>query len=330
MPEDYQDIVLAVYKKMRDNGVLRTILTGETTTRLRKACLKVYDDRYNPKDADALSMFYEVDGLECDDFRKVIYDSEPDDYKALCNHIKGETGKTKEENTDLLAWLIDFPTSFEWGQLNDKEKKRVFEEKTRTGGGRTTSTRSDSIRLIPRRYIVISCILLLSIGSVSFMIWERLPTTVRTPNTDEKVMYWDGDHYEPVRAGEQKPGVTIIPLDLTLLQQQRKINLPDTMTKYSLGKVWYKGYKDNHEYFTAAGVYPPDTLRTLKKFSPGILKNHISYYRYLFTRLIWFLCAAFLISLGGYGVSRLKKEVKQPVKERETDDAESLSGVELA
>jgi hypothetical protein len=186
---------------------------------------------------------------------------------------------------------------------------------------------------IPRfspRQIIIACTLLLSICSISYMIWERMPTKVRTPSLGENSMYWDGDHYEPVKNGAQKPGVAIIPLDLTLLQQQRKITLPDTMTKYSLGKVWYKGYKDNHEYFTTAGVYPPDTLRTLKKFSPGILKDHISYYRYLFTRLLWFLCAAFLISLGGYLVSRLKKEVKQPVKERETDDAESLAGVELA
>ncbi|MDQ0636892.1 hypothetical protein QF042_000457 [Pedobacter sp. W3I1] len=325
MPEDYQDLVLAVYKKMRDNGDLHTILTGETTTRLRKACLKIYDNRYNPKDADILSMFFEVDKIECDDFRKVIYDSEPDDYKALCNHIKGETAKTSEENTDLLAWLIDFPTQYEWINLSDEEKKRVFEVATRKKkrnrttiiGGDDTST----TRLVPHNYIVISCILLLFICGTSFIVWERIPATVRTPKSGENSMYWDGDHYEPVKDGEQEPGVTIIPLNLKTLTKQRKITLPDTLTKYSLGKVWYKGYGKGHEYFTDSGIYPSDTSRRLKPLSTEILK-HSSYDRYLLTRLVWFLCAAVFISLCGFAVSNLEKEVKQSGEETKTEKGE--------
>lgn len=329
MPEDYQNIVLAAYKKMKDNGKLSAILTGETTTRLREACLRVYDDRYTPKDADILSMFFKKDRLECDDFRKMIYDSVPDDYKALYNHIKGETGKTKEENTDLLAWLIDFPTNYEWRELSDQEKKRVFEDATRkkkitkkTGGDKTTGpkTSRSETRLIPHTYIVISCILLLSIGSISFIVWEqRMPAKVRIPNAGENSMYWDGDHYEPVKAGEQESGVTIIPLDLKKLQQQRIITLPDTLTKYSLGKVWYKGYGKGHEYFTDSGIYPPDTNRRLKPLSSEILK-YSSYDRYLLYRLVWFICAALCISLCGYGVSRIKKKVTVDNQVQKTDD----------
>jgi hypothetical protein len=179
---------------------------------------------------------------------------------------------------------------------------------------------------VPRftpRYIVISCILLFFVGSTSFVVWERSITSVRTPNTDEKFMYWDGNHYEPVKAGEQEPGVTIIPLNIKILQQQRKITLPDTLTKYSLGKVWYKGYGKDHEYFTNSGIYPPDTSRRLKPLSSGILK-HSSYDRYLLTRLIWFLCAAFFISLCGYGASTLKKEIKKSEEEKKVNEEETV------
>ena len=325
MPEDYQNIVLAAYKKMKENGKLTAILTGETTTRLREACLRVYDGRYTSKDADILSMFFKKDRMECDDFRKVIYDSVPDDYKALYKYIKGETGKTKEENTDLLAWLIDFPTSYEWMNLSDEEKKSVFEVATRKKkvnrtkiiGGDDKST----TRLVPNNYIVISCILLLFICSTSFIVWERIPATVRTPKSGENSMYWDGDHYEPVKDGEQEPGVTIIPLNLKTLKEQRKITLPDTLTKYSLGKVWYKGYGKGHEYFTDSGIYPPDTSRRLKPLSTEILK-YSSYDRYLLTRLVWFLCAAVFISLCGFAVSRLEKEVKHSREGTKTEEGE--------
>ncbi|RLJ73711.1 hypothetical protein [Pedobacter alluvionis] len=334
MPEDYQDIVLAAYKKMRDNGELRTILTGETTTRLKKACLKVYDSRYNPKDADILSMFFEIDRIECDDFRKVIYDSEPDDYKALCNHIKEETGKTSEENTDLLAWLIGFPTQYEWMELSDEEKELIIEKIA--NGNKTPPvvigpTNPPILQPKPPReettyrprfsqhHIIISCIILLFVGTTFFAIWERDTKMIRMPESGEKFMYWDGDHYEPVKDGEQEPGITIIPLNLQTLKQQRKINLPDTLTSYSIGKVWYKGFVKDHEFFTDSGAYPQDIQRVLKPLTNTILTKYTSNYRYLLTRLVWFICATFFISLCGFAVSKLEKEVKAKDESQQQD-----------
>lgn len=327
MPEDYQDIVLAAYKMMRDNGKLRTILTGETTTRLREACLRVYDSRYIPKDADTLSMFFKKDRMECDDFRKVIYNSVPDDYKALYNHIKGGTGKTKEENTDLLAWIIGFPTSYEWMNLTDEEKKHVFEEAIRKEkpvgrkkikGGRDKYT-DVHVKLISQKNIIISCIILLFISTASFAYLERRATAVREAQSDEKFMYWDEDHYEPIKDDKQNVGVPIIPLNVQMLTHQRKINLPDTLTSYSIGKVWYKGHGKDHEFFTDSGAYPLDLQRVLKPLTNNILTKYTSNDRYMLTRLVWFICAAFFISLCGFAVSRLEKEVKPPVKEIETE-----------
>ncbi|RBQ05814.1 hypothetical protein [Pedobacter miscanthi] len=176
--------------------------------------------------------------------------------------------------------------------------------------------------------VTISCIILLFIGSSSFVAWENSPTTVRMPNSDEKCMYWDEDHYEPINCERTIANATIIPLNLKVLKKQQKITLPDTLTSYSLGKVWYKGFVKDHEFFTDSGTYPLDTQRVLKPLSSLILTKYTSNYRHLFTRLAWFLCAAFFVGLCGYGVSKLEKEVKSKDKLQENDIKEKLSASE--
>lgn len=210
-------------------------------------------------------------------------------------------------------------------EINDGDK----------GAGETINIRPSEEPVYERRfsprYITMSCIILLFACNISFIVWENWSTTVRMPKADEKHMYWDGDHYEPVKEGEQKAGVSIIPLDLKTLQQQRKITLPDTLTKHSLGKVWYKGYGSNHEYFTFKGVYPADTARTLRPLSNTILTKYTSNYRYTLTRLVWFLYAAIFVSLCGYGVSRMKRKVSIEKPEQKTDDhIINFSEVQLA
>lgn len=175
---------------------------------------------------------------------------------------------------------------------------------------------------IPRfspRYITISCILLLFIGSSSFVAWENSTISVRMPKADEKCMYWNEDHYEPVKCNAQIANATITPLDLKKLQRQRKINLSDTLTSYSLGKVWYKGFVKDHEFFTDSGAYPQDIQRVLKPLTNTILTKYTSNYRYLLTRLVWFICAAFFISICGFAVSKLEKEVKAKDESQQQD-----------
>lgn len=156
------------------------------------------------------------------------------------------------------------------------------------------------------RYITISCIFLLFVGTTSFAVWERW-TKIRMPEPDEKFMYWDEDHYEPLKDEKQNVGSAIIPLNVQTLTSQRKINLPDTLTSYSIGKVWYKGYGKDHEFFTASGPYPQDLQRVLKPLTSTILTRYTSNYRYILTRLVWFICAAFFIGLCGFAVSKINK-----------------------
>ncbi|MFC1222764.1 hypothetical protein ACFE6N_03085 [Pedobacter sp. BG31] len=209
------------------------------------------------------------------------------------------------------------------GQLINIEGQE--EKKTKVDSHET-----EYVRIFSLNYITISCIILLLVGTASFAYWERR-TKIRMPESDERFMYWDEDHYEPVKNEKQNVGAPIIPLNEKTLRQQQKITLPDTLTSYSIGKVWYKGHGKDHEFFTASGAYPQDLQRVLKPLTSTILTRYTSNYRYILTRLVWFICAAFFISLCGYGMSKLEREVKPAVKESETEEEETtaLLGNEL-
>ncbi|TCD29605.1 hypothetical protein EZ456_00895 [Pedobacter psychrodurus] len=318
MFEEYKKNLLKFYRIKKINRNLPDNLAPLGRERLRTACIDMFQKNNAQNDKDLMRSVFGPADTDEDQMRN-IEKFDLDRFRPLISFLTKEGRNIRDDKlVKLFAWLIDFPPNEEWQELSDQEKERVFEDAAKkkkitkkTGGDKTIGpkTSQSTTRLFPNTYIVISCILLLSIGSISFIVWENWSTAVRMPKAGEKHMYWNGDHYEPIKEGEQKAGVTIIPLDIKTLQQQRKITIPDTLTKYSLGKVWYKGYGSNHEYFTLNGVYPTDTARTLKPLSNMILARHTSNYRYILTRLVWFLYAAIFVSLCGYGVSRMKRKV---------------------
>jgi len=390
MPEDYQDLVLATYKKKCEERKLPLNLLKPTVVKLKKECLKKYDASNEAK--DVFSDFFDKDKME--NISLILSKADPGDFRPLLNHINGATKRTDEKNSELLAWLIDFQprpstayyTSFYKDKPSDivevidtpdvkidktltpitggnndnsqnpkNEKINKEEEENRqddiieevkepivetTGigvsgqlinieGQEEKKTKGDSheteyVRIFSLNYITISCIILLLVGTASFAYWERR-TKIRMPASDEKFMYWDEDHYESVKDEKQNVGAPIIPLNENTLRQQQKITLPDTLTSYSIGKVWYKGHGKDHEFFTASGAYPQDLQRVLKPLTSTILTRYTSNYRYIFTRLVWFICAAFFISLCGYGASKLEKEVKPAVKESDTEEEETTA-----
>lgn len=331
MFEEYKRSLRDFYLLKKEKRLLTTNLEKLQRDRLRAECASVFLRKRLRVDQDLIRSVFDPTN-EHEDQMRSIERFDLDKFRPLITFLTIGTNIRDDNHVKLFAWLIDFPTYDEWCEFSKEELKHFFQqvangkkiEKDRKGhgGGKKgrDNTNQDSTRLIPSSYIIISCIILLFMGSISFIAWERMATKARMPKAGEKHMYWDGDHYEPVEEGDQKPGVSIIPLDLKTLRQQRKITIPDTLTKYSLGKVWYKGHGRNHEFFTAAGLYPPDTLRTLKPLSLGILRDHTSNYRYMLTRLIWFLYAAFLISLSGYGVSRIKRKVTVDNQEQNIND----------
>jgi hypothetical protein len=232
----------------------------------------------------------------------------------------------EDQNSENERILIDEKIDNQSGLVEDENESIIEISEDKDEGNKVDIHEIEYVRMFSTSFITIVSILLLFVGTACFFAWEISLTSVRMPKADEGCMYWNEDHYEPVKCDAQLTNGTIIPLNLTALQQQRKINLPDTLTSYSLGKVWYKGFMKGHEFFTDSGAYPLDTQRVLKPLSSTILTKYISNYRYKLTRLVWFLSAAFFISLCGYAVSKLKKAVIAK-GEMEKQDEQAVSAL---
>ena len=359
MFEDYKRDLLKFFLIRKENHQLPDNLELLGRERLKKECIEVFLRKKSQKDKDFIKsvfdpknefedQFRSIEKFDLDKFRPLI--------NFLTEKVKTIRD---DKLVKLFAWLIDFPAYSEWRDLNEQELKLIFEEAAKkpeeeeeitepigdvkvpdnifipppiviigkpTGGSNgedvTQPEQPKEPVYVPKfspRYIVISCIILLFIGSSSFVAWENSTISVRMPKADEKCMYWNEDHYEPVKCNAQIANATITPLDLKKLQRQRKINLSDTLTSYSLGKVWYKGFVKDHEFFTDSGAYPQDIQRVLKPLTNTILTKYTSNYRYLLTRLVWFICAAFFISICGFAVSKLEKEVKAKDESQQQD-----------
>jgi len=152
--------------------------------------------------------------------------------------------------------------------------------------------------LFSRKNMAIGCIMLILLAVGIFFLAGKITTdTIRQPSAAEKCMYWTGNHYEPVKCEEKIENATIVPLNLWTLNNLKRIDLTDTLTKYSLGKVWYSKIDGKYEFFTDSGVHPVNSYKKLKPLSKYILSNYVSYYRYLLTYLKWLVCVIITMML---------------------------------
>lgn len=89
-------------------------------------------------------------------------------------------------------------------------------------------------------------------------------------NTNSGCMYWAYDHYEQVPCNEDRKGRLFLPLEKEKIKSFRMITRKDTITEWSIEKIYY--IKDNNKikYYTEPGNFPEDISRTLKKLSPYI------------------------------------------------------------
>ena len=188
------------------------------------------------------------------------------------NSLSNSAGTSTEKNVNSTEKADD---------NEDKEEEVVIDSDTIEPPG------------TPIKIVTLTCVALLLLVSGFFFLFKK--STIRQPYADEQCMYWAGDHYEPVKCDEKNKDVTLIPINQRALNNLRKINLIDTLTRYSLGKVWYTRIGGKHEFFTDSGMHPVDTLKRLRPLSTYILSNHISHDRYLLN--LWRLSIAGIIAV---------------------------------
>lgn len=153
------------------------------------------------------------------------------------------------------------------------------------------------IRRIPIHTVAIACTILFLGAGTTFFFWKKKSDITINPILTSRCMYWTGDHYETIDCNEKISDAPVVSLDMQKLTNFKKISSPDTLTKDALGKVWYTKIAGEHQFFTDSGVHPLDTQKKLKPVTRYILSNHVSYYRYLLTLLIWSISVIIFIGL---------------------------------
>jgi hypothetical protein len=149
-----------------------------------------------------------------------------------------------------------------------------------------------------RRLIRIGITLILLLGIAAVVQPGDIIGGTNSPDAAEKCMYWDGNSYVPVECEKKASNPAIIPLDINILKGFRRIKWADTLTKRSIGVVWYAKSGAKYEFFTDSGMHPVDTKKRLKPLTQYILSNHISYYRFILEVLVWTLSLVmFILSL---------------------------------
>lgn len=221
---------------------------------------------------------------------------------------------SKEEPTDEAT---DKPTAPVILILNNEEAKGAEYENPKDPSGIETSPdilnppgqEPEERPGKKNKGIIVNGIIVLVIGVSIFLYWQDKQDR-ETITKDEKCMFWTGDHYEAVTCniGTATPKID---LNVQTLNRLKKITLADTLTKNSIGKVWYAKINKEIEFYTDSGMHPVDTVKRLKPITSYIISKNVSYHRYLLKNIIYVTCiTVFIIFLimayKFFGKKRLK------------------------
>eukprot|EP00611_Tribonema_gayanum_P028357 TRINITY_DN7270_c0_g1_i1.p1 TRINITY_DN7270_c0_g1~~TRINITY_DN7270_c0_g1_i1.p1 ORF type:complete len:340 (+),score=-18.00 TRINITY_DN7270_c0_g1_i1:75-1094(+) len=313
--KDYTNLVLKAYEEKRNANQLSQLLMHATTANIKQHCLNVYNDRINrgeKEEENILMAFFKVPPPG-KNFGYVIERCSPDRFRPLQSFIKGEIKNPSLITVELLAWLIDFnprPLAYaqkkmgfntdannaeslitdnneEQSELNHFETDLVeiplAEEIKDTENlpqewiGKTPVKDEKHPGAAPKRNVqnrklkiavTTSLVLATLLGGV------YLTKTYYT-STNTGCMYWAGDHYEQVPCNENPKGRLIIAMDEEKMKSFKKITRADTITAWSIGKIYYLKNNRALEYFTASGNHPVFVTRTLKVLSPYMFDKYV-------------------------------------------------------
>lgn len=88
-------------------------------------------------------------------------------------------------------------------------------------------------------------------------------------------MYWNGVKYIRTDCDTLGRDVSVLPIPKTGIPDLEKVTRPDTITHYSVGKLYCIKVGKDYEFYTSGGVYPMDTSKDLKRLSAYIVNNHL-------------------------------------------------------
>lgn len=278
----YQEEVYAEYLKLKGSSI---VLAEPKPAGLRDKVLELYKNGREDS-ADVIRHFtqnYTAAGAE-------IVRLDINKFKPVQHFLLGSTREPADRVVELVAWLIDFEPRPYSKWLIERVPSENEDEKGRRSKGKPKN--NDSQSLATKVIVIVAAISLLSIYALVY--WKPNTAIISAEN---KCMYWVKDRFVLIPCDQKDKSKNIIPFDSKKMGRLRMINVFDTLTKSSLGKVWYTKINGKPQFYTDSGFHPTDTLRKLKPLSIHILNTHTSYYRYLLTVVSSVIIMGFLVLL---------------------------------
>lgn len=331
---DYIELVIKAYNNKRTSNQLSPLLTQSTPGTIRLECANVYQERPEKKDEPTLRAFFGPAENE----RKllsIIREFDVNKFKPLDNFLKsaGEK-KTKFQNIELLAWLIDFkhrPYVYGMEAIPDEEELCVIRESVESAENTRAETtqdqnafkkeeegsdadNDDTGKNLPDDIEEAKP----THGPAAMIHKEDIAEKLTVPPINsypaatvseqkdskkknrwlpagipilavmlsggayfagaikgEHCMYWADDHYEKISCDEKAKGRFFIPLDEERLQDFKKITRQDTITGWSIGKIYYLKTNNAVECFTTDGSHPVQVNRKLHVLTQYIFDKYL-------------------------------------------------------
>lgn len=279
---EYKKLVLADFDQKILTGQLPSELIFPTPGNLKSESVKICERRFNFKDEILLSSFFNK-REDAYAYRQAIFNGGADVFKPLTNFLKDRSINTGPKNIDLLAWLIDFqPRPYNPGLIvPNKTHEKIPNFSISQAVADNLDSEADSVPpaqsfekpLARRKNVIIACVLLMVFALTSYFVIDRSRTNVITGH--EGCMFWQDSHYQPIDCNRKFLRPQLYPINHKLVNEFRRITLPDTLTMRSIGKVWYAKFRGRVEFYTQGGAHPVDTNKRLLPVSDHILKKYV-------------------------------------------------------
>jgi hypothetical protein len=303
----YKQAIVDAYQKKRNDPQLDWLMRP-TRYRIKQHCIQLIEHGLQKRDQPMLHNYLKMKSGN-NDYLAAIKDTVADHFNGFEKFLLDTNKTTAEKNIELLAWLIDFPTrpfsQYIKEQQNeliltnqeedvipfhraDIEKRNISGEKKEAGAlnteelierkiqqaatnGATVGEREKHVpqilpdKNIDRRWFIAIAVLLVT----GIFIWRFLPT-------EKNCMYWDNDHYVATPCDVPRLDTPLVRLDHAKIRGFLRIKHVDTLTRYSVGKLWYVRVADSIEVYSAGGehpLYPDKKLKPLTDYAVNVIQN---------------------------------------------------------
>lgn len=292
----YKEAVVNAYHEKREKGS-EAWMNQLTRYRVRRRCCELVENGVEKRDERTLHRYLEMDSND-NDYLRAIKETDGDDFQGFVKFLETPTINTSEDNVELLAWLISFSarphakfieeslitpesesndpvdpsdpvilvnTTPDIANPEETPPILVHQEKPPVDpAGRKVKEPEDHQSKFLKLLLIV-----LAIVVTGIMIWLFV-----IPK--ETCMYWNNDRYVATACGIPHGDTPLIALNQNKLKNFRKVKCSDTLSRSSIGHLWFTRVGDSLEFYTAEGkhpLYPDKRLKPLTDYAINFCRN---------------------------------------------------------